>query len=63
MIVKVSTRGRITIPKYIREQLGISSGDDVDFFMEGDEILMVKRKKFPNGENAQRASSKRAKKN
>ncbi len=38
---KVMAKGQITIPKDIREILGVSSGDRVSFIVEGNTVRMV----------------------
>ncbi|WP_243416675.1 AbrB/MazE/SpoVT family DNA-binding domain-containing protein [Oscillibacter valericigenes] len=39
--VKVMANGRITIPKAVRDVLGVSSGDQVTFIVEGNAVRMV----------------------
>ena len=39
--VKVMAKGRITIPKAVRDVLGVSSGDQVTFIVNGDTVHMV----------------------
>jgi AbrB family looped-hinge helix DNA binding protein len=41
----ITTKGRITIPKAIREHLGLKSGDRVKFFihLDGSVVLLPKR--------------------
>ncbi len=39
-LVRVSTRGRVTIPKEIREKLQLEKGDRVAFVRIGDEVYM-----------------------
>ena len=39
--VKVSSRGRITLPKAVRDILGVSVGYSVGFASEDDKILIV----------------------
>ena len=39
--VKVMAKGRITIPKAVRDVLGVSSGDQVTFIVEGNAVRMV----------------------
>lgn len=41
-LVKVSRKGQITIPKEIRELLGIAEGDYVVVRVEGDKIVIEK---------------------
>ena len=38
---KVMAKGQITIPKDVREILGVSNGDRVSFIVEGDEVRLV----------------------
>ena len=38
---KVMTKGQITIPKDIRDVLGVASGDRVSFIVEGDVVRLV----------------------
>ena len=39
-LARMSTRGRLTIPKEIRDSLGISPGDTVAFIEKDDVIFM-----------------------
>ncbi|MFZ1096737.1 MAG: AbrB/MazE/SpoVT family DNA-binding domain-containing protein [Xanthobacteraceae bacterium] len=45
----ITTKGRITIPKTIREHLGLKSGDRVKFFihLDGSVVLLPKRSVKP----------------
>ena len=38
---KVMAKGQITIPKDVREVLGVSSGDRVSFVVEGNTVRLV----------------------
>lgn len=38
---KVMSKGQITIPKDVRDALGVSSGDRVTFVVEGNTVRMV----------------------
>ena len=38
---KVMARGQITIPKDVRDVLGVSNGDRVTFIVEGNTVRMV----------------------
>ena len=38
---KVMAKGQITIPKDVREALGVASGDRVTFVVEGNTVRMV----------------------
>lgn len=42
---KVGRRGQTTIPKQIREQIGLQQGDRIAFQRRGDEILLIPLKK------------------
>jgi AbrB family looped-hinge helix DNA binding protein len=38
----VTSKGQVTIPKKIREMLGVVEGDKLIFLVEGDRVLMRK---------------------
>lgn len=40
--VKVSSKGQITLPKRVREALGVGPGDQVRFLILGDQVRIVK---------------------
>ncbi len=40
---KVTSKGQITIPKEVRERLGLRPGDEVEFVEEGEGIRMRKQ--------------------
>jgi antitoxin PrlF len=40
MISTVTTKGQVTIPKRIRELLGINPHDKVDFIQDGNKIVL-----------------------
>ncbi|MEK3729666.1 MULTISPECIES: AbrB/MazE/SpoVT family DNA-binding domain-containing protein [unclassified Lysinibacillus] len=44
MVRKVDELGRITLPKELRRTLGIESGDPVEIFIDGDQIILKKYK-------------------
>ena len=50
MELAITTKGRITIPKAIREHLGLKSGDRVKFFIhpDGSVVLLPKRSVKPS---------------
>ena len=39
--MKVTTKGQVTIPQEIREQLGIQPGAEVEFHIEGKAVKMI----------------------
>jgi len=39
---KVSLDGRITLPAFVRRQLGIKGGDEIEFRLEGDRCYIRK---------------------
>ena len=41
-LAKITARGRITIPKSIREAAGLHEGDDIAFEFEGDRLMLRK---------------------
>ena len=38
---KVMAKGQVTIPKHIREVLGVASGDRITFIVEGNTVRIV----------------------
>lgn len=42
MRTKVSEKGQITVPKAVRERLGIRPGDELDVLEEGGRIVLSK---------------------
>lgn len=43
--MKVTTKGQVTIPLAVREQLGIYPGTEVEFKVEGDTLTVVPTEK------------------
>lgn len=41
MMSTVTTKGQVTIPKEIRDQLQIRTNDKVDFIVEGERVVLV----------------------
>ncbi|MDG5821780.1 AbrB/MazE/SpoVT family DNA-binding domain-containing protein [Natronococcus sp. A-GB7] len=39
---RVGERGQVTLPKELRENFGISGGDELEFRVEGDKIVIEK---------------------
>ncbi len=46
--MRVTTKGQVTIPQYVREKLGIFPGTEVDFIVRGDYARIVKAKRKTN---------------
>ncbi len=42
--MRVTTKGQVTIPQRIRERLGITPADEVDFIEEKNRVYLVKKK-------------------
>ena len=38
---KITSKGRTTIPKSVREALGVKPGDRVRYFIQGDEVRII----------------------
>jgi antitoxin PrlF len=43
---KITSKGQVTIPKAVREALGIEQGDEVVFRIEGDRAVMARTPDF-----------------
>ena len=41
--MKVTIKGQVTIPQYIRGKLGITASSEVDFLEEKDRVYLVKK--------------------
>lgn len=41
--MRVTTKGQVTIPKEIRDKLGIEPGSEVEFVVSGDVVTLVAR--------------------
>ncbi len=62
-IVKVSKKGQIVIPKEVREQLNISSGEKLAVIVRDDEIVLRKVEKLNVSEISSKISSVAEKEN
>jgi AbrB family looped-hinge helix DNA binding protein len=47
--VRVTSKGQVTIPQAIRDELGIQPGTEVGFEVEGQAIRIVKTAESPRG--------------
>ncbi len=45
--MRVTEKGQVTIPKQLRDELGIGGGSEVDFEREDDAIVIRKSKSAP----------------
>lgn len=43
---KMSTKGQLTVPKAVRDALGLDEGDDVIFRVEGDRAVLARTPDF-----------------
>jgi antitoxin PrlF len=43
---RITSKGQVTVPKAVREALGIETGDEVVFRVEGDRAVMAKTADF-----------------
>ncbi|MEO0414654.1 MAG: AbrB/MazE/SpoVT family DNA-binding domain-containing protein [Verrucomicrobiota bacterium] len=49
--MKVTTKGQVTIPLHIRKFLGISAQTEVDFDIQGDQVILRKQSSPAESEN------------
>lgn len=56
--VTVTSRGRITIPKEVRQSLGIKGGDWVGLISESDDIRVVKVENIHDADAANQSAGK-----
>ena len=47
MHTTLTSKGQITLPKALRDSLGLSAGDRVEFFMEDEQSARLVVKHFP----------------
>ncbi|MEE8583897.1 MAG: AbrB/MazE/SpoVT family DNA-binding domain-containing protein [Acidobacteriota bacterium] len=45
-VSKISRKGQITIPKEIRESIGVEAGDFVGYQTQGDKVLLMRVEPF-----------------
>jgi len=43
---KMTSKGQVTVPKVVRDALGIEAGDDVIFRVEGDRAVLARTARF-----------------
>ncbi|MDY5127548.1 AbrB/MazE/SpoVT family DNA-binding domain-containing protein [Actinotignum sp. SLA_B059] len=43
---KVMAKGQVTVPKAVRNRLGVSSGDRLAFVVDGDEVRVVNSARY-----------------
>lgn len=43
---KVSSKGQVTVPKVVRDALGVKEGDEIVFRVEGDRALLARTPDF-----------------
>ena len=43
---KLSSKGQVTIPKHVRDALGINEGDQIVFRVEGDRAVLARTPDF-----------------
>ncbi len=53
--MRVTTKGQVTIPKEIRDVLGIRPGTEVEFRLVGSEARLVNRERCDDGNAGRRA--------
>ncbi len=49
--MRLTEKSQVTVPKHIREHLGIGPGSEVDFQVDGPTVRLVKREPVPEGES------------
>jgi AbrB family looped-hinge helix DNA binding protein len=53
--MRITSKGQVTVPKHIRDRLGISPGDEVGFREEGQAVILDVPKPDVNENAGQRA--------
>lgn len=44
-LAKITSKGQITLPKEVRDELGVRSGDSVVFHKQGNKVVIAGRRK------------------
>ena len=60
MATTITVKGQVTIPKHIRDALGLTPGSRVDFAVDGDQVVLRKARKS-NGRRPDRFDRARGK--
>jgi|FaiFalDrversion2_1042247.scaffolds.fasta_scaffold49801_1 AbrB family looped-hinge helix DNA binding protein len=42
-MARLTAKGQVTIPKQVRERLGLAPGDEIEFILEGEAIVVRKK--------------------
>lgn len=50
--MRVTSKGQVTIPKHVRDRLGIAPGDDIGFREEGQAMVIEAMPKLQDGESS-----------
>ena len=59
MWTRVTSRGRVTVPKAMRDRFGMTPGTDVDFFFE-DGAVVIRKRTVPDSPNSLGSAQKTA---
>ena len=46
--MRVTTEGQVIIPQHIRDKLGIAPHSEVEFVLEGDKVILIKKETDAN---------------
>ncbi len=46
--MRVTTKGQVTIPRHIRDKMGITPATEIDFVEDGERVYIVKKKSRNN---------------
>jgi antitoxin PrlF len=47
-VARMSSKGQLTVPKVVREALGIGEGDEIVFHVEGNRAILARTEDFLN---------------
>lgn len=45
-VARMSSKGQITVPKAVRDALGVGEGDEIVFHVEGDRAILARTPEF-----------------
>jgi AbrB family looped-hinge helix DNA binding protein len=46
VVARMTSKGQVTVPKVVRDALGVSEGDSIIFHVEGDRAVLARTQDF-----------------
>lgn len=48
MTYRMGSKGQVVIPKAIRDEVGLTPGEEIDFTLENDRVILVPKRSQPS---------------